>query len=161
MPSNSTSSKEPFPGSSLLTNLLPLPAPAPPTFPTFSQLVQESERQRVARETKPTGLFAELLGDPQVLLTDLLSNPDKYEDGVYSLLLPLVSGRRKLTDLAPDERQLLDHAVIDYSQARRTPREPAAPPPPPSREEPISEEIEYHEPSPFPQGEPGAYWWLK
>ena len=160
MKSNSKPTREPFPGSSLLTNLLPLLAPAPPTFPAFSQLVLEDARQRAARETRPTGLFAELLGDPQILLQDLLSDPNKYEDGVYSLLLHLVSGQRKLADLSQDERNLLNRAVIDFSQARRARPEPGTPPPS-SKEDPISEEIEYHEPSPFPAGAPDAYWWLR
>jgi hypothetical protein len=169
MKSNSKPIREPFPGSSLLTNLLPLLTPAPPTFPTFSQLVEEDRRRQSAvSATKQTGLFSELLGDPQTLLQDLISDPDKYEDGVYNLLLPLVSGQRKLEDLNPEERALLDRAVVDYSQAAKPPPPPEPPTPPPKKEktaakggEPIEEEIEYHESNPFPQGAPGAYWWLR
>ena len=163
MKSNSKSTKSPFPGSSALISLLPLPTPAPPTFPAFSQLVQEDARNQIAAGgTKPTGLFAELLGDPQALLQDLISDPDKYEDGVYSLLLPLVSGQRKLEELAPEERQLLDRAVIDFNQAERPQlkSKPEAPAPPPKKE-PRERGIEYREPSPFPTGAPDAYWWLR
>lgn len=140
-----------FPGSSLMTSLLPLPALAAVNFSGFSVSTKSPDAHS-------SGLFKGLVGDPNLLLSDYLKSPEKYEEGVYELLLDLTGGRRTFQDLRPEEQQLLDRSVLDFS----TPAKRLAPPPPPAPEpeSPKVREIEYHEAKaiPHPSGEI-PYWW--
>jgi len=135
-----------------------------PKFPTFSQLVTENDRQRGEKYQKTQGLFSVLLRDTSVLMDDLVSDPSKYEDGVYNLLLDLAAGRKKLESLAPEEMQLLDRAVIDFNHPRRdTPKPlPQIQPKATKAEETDEEkEVEYQEPTISPIRGVEPYWWLK
>ena len=154
------SPNEAWPGSSLLTNLLPLPAPAAPSFPTFQQVVESDATP--PSPPKRSGLFSALLGDPRVLWHDLLERPKHYEEGVSELIQSLVHGHKKLDGLSPAEQTLLDRATLDFSQPHRPAPQPVPVPPPPRRQSPKTTEVEYHEPvsSPFGDGL-DPYWWLK
>lgn len=161
--SDSQSTSEPFPGSSLLISLMPLPqlaAPIFPSFPSFSALVGESASEP---RTRPSGLFLDLLGDPQILYQDLLEDPKKYEEGVSSLLQEIISGQRKLDELDKQELTLLDRATLDFNQPRRAPPE-TRPAPAPAR---VAAKAGPQSPAadrpPKAIGAPDMepYWWLK
>ena len=151
------------PSSTTLANSLPSLRLLEPTFPTFSALATVSD---VKPAEGRKGLFLALVGDPQVLLQDLLDSPAKYEEGVSTLLQDLASGRRKLGSLTPAEAELLDRATIDYT--RRSPRQEVEPPPrraPVQQADDESEEGEGHSmryPSPQVPELNGLepYWWL-
>jgi hypothetical protein len=108
------------------------------------------------------GLFSALIGNPNVLLSDLMENPNKYEDGVYNLLLDLSSNQKDPKSLSPTDQDLLNRATLDYNAPNRRPPAPVPKPPEPKKVSPKAREIEYHEPvrSPFP-GKAPPYWWLK
>ena len=144
-----------FPGSSLMTSLIPLLAPRVPSFSSFSISTDSAITPSGAAATH-SGLFKALVGDPNIMMSDYLENPAKYEEGVYDLLLDLTAGHRSLQELKPEEQEILDRAVIDFNSPNRR---PVPPPPPPPKESPKEQEIEYHEPvsSPF-RGEV-PYWW--
>lgn len=152
------STKEPFPGSSALINLLPLLQLATPTFPSLTNCVRESTS--IERPKKRKGLFSELIGDPQIIFQDLLLNPNKYEEGVSELIQDLVSKRKTLERLDEREMQMLDRAVIDYNSPNRRPEQQLrAPEKPKEKEEPDEEEIEDNKPIPLIDGL-RPYWWL-
>lgn len=77
------------------------------------------------------GLFESLVGDPIVLFSGVLDNPDTYEDGVSELLQELVYKKRPVAELSLEERALLDRAAIDFASAKR-PRPPPRVKPRPS-----------------------------
>jgi hypothetical protein len=136
-------------------NLPPSLALLAPTFPTFSALVARVSQP--PNETKRDGLFSALLRDPKILLQDLLVNPEKYEDGVASLVQELVSSNRGLDDLNSNEMELLDRATLDFSQVARR-REVV--PPSVQRAEAPKVERDTDTAAPSLNGmEP--YWWLK
>lgn len=150
--------RKPFPGSTPRTNLPPSLALLAPTFPTFSALTVENERSQTDR--KRDGLYSSLLGNPQVLLQDLLANPAKYESGVAELLQELHTSKRKLEDLTTAETELLDRATVDFTQPNRS--KPVQPPPVKKTEpRPVRyNKTEPSKPAPTVNGmEP--YWWLK
>lgn len=101
-----------------------------------------------------------LLGDPKVLMQDVLSDPDKYEEEVFSLTQDLASGRRAMSDLKEHEMQLLDRATIDFTQPRRIKQE-ARPEPPPPKPKELKADEEDGEPAALPPEMASAYWWLK
>lgn len=109
--------KKDSPTSTSRLNLPPSLALLAPTFPTFSALSHASEKPPA--EHRRDGLFNSMLKDPQVLLQDLLASPQKYEDGVATLVQDLVGGRRKLEEISPSEMELLDRATIDFTQPAR------------------------------------------
>lgn len=112
------------PSSTVQTSLPPSLLLLAPTFPTFTALATVADRPPdVGRK----GLFLELVGDPRILLQDLLDSPAKYEEGVSSLLQDLVSGRRKFESLLQSESEQLDRATIDFTHPERR-QEVAAPP---------------------------------
>jgi hypothetical protein len=127
------------------------------------ELVEQDKNPPVVSSTKREGLFSALLGDPEILLHDLLSDPSKYEEGVSNLVQDLASGQRSINDLEPHEMELLDRATIDFSQPRRSRQEPKpAPPPAPKIEPPEFDElVEIGEPMKLPPKLANAYWWLK
>jgi hypothetical protein len=159
---DSKSLKEPFPGSSVLTSLIPFSRLNQTTFPTFSQLVQE-ENVPSEKKTRAGGLFSDLFGgDPLVLLQDVLDHPGKYEEGVYSLVLALAVKQRKVDDLTSAELQTLNHAALDFYHRPVTKEQlPYSTRTVPERKEDDERDIEHNEDSPFPENAPAAYWWLR
>jgi len=138
-------------------NLPPSLALLAPTFPSFTALVSMSDLPQ--KGPQRDGLFGALLRDPRVLLQDLLANPEKYEDGVASLVQELAAGSRKLDDLAPAEVELLDRATVDFNQPTR--RREVSPDPTPVQRT-TEPDVEYTAPKAAPSLnglEP--YWWLK
>jgi hypothetical protein len=77
-----------------------------------SELVGESASPR-----RP-GLFETYVGMPEVMLTDLLDDPDKYQAGVSEILHLLIGDAKKLDSLSPGETELLDQAVLDYMKPK-------------------------------------------
>jgi hypothetical protein len=148
--------KEAFPGSLLMTSLLPLLPPQPPTFLSFSDVLAQGEVSGTGK--KQEGLFTALVGDPKVIMADLLSHPSKYEEGVYDLLLELVAGRRSLQQLNENEQQLLDRAVVDFNSTEHAPAPPQPPKEAAKPELGEEREIEYHEPVATSVTEV-PYWW--
>lgn len=106
----------------------------------------------------------ELVGEPLVLLQDLLDSPAKYEEGVSTLLQDLASGRRKLASLTKEEAELLDRATIDYT--RKAPRQEVAPAPKLASAQEESGDSEDEYPMRYPGSEDPEleglepYWWL-
>jgi hypothetical protein len=94
-------------------------------------------------------LFENLLGEPSILYSDLLEDPKRYEEGVAELLLLLITGRKKLSELNDMELNLLDRATIEFSQVHH--QKPTAlklPVPTPSEPETSEEkDIPYIEPA--------------
>jgi hypothetical protein len=139
--------------------LRPLEPPTFPSFPTLKEMAEERER---AQKREETGLFDGLLGgNVGALYEDWIRHPDKYERRTSELLTQLASGSRSLKELTPEERRLLDSAVVAYAQApalRRAPRRALSQPkqarkrtkrvePVPGRDVPITE---------MP-----PYWWVR
>lgn len=93
-----------------------------PTFKSVSDLARdalEAERHRPASTIgKQDGLFAALLGDPRILYYELMEDPSRFEEGVSDLTQQLVSGARSMQSLAPDEVEMLNRAVIDWTRPR-------------------------------------------
>jgi hypothetical protein len=95
--------------------------PLPPLrFPTLAELANETTP---APPSKPQTLF-NMVGDPALLFNDLLDNPEKYGEGVDTLLQQLVQGQKKLEDLNAQDVQLLNNAAVSFVQA---PSKKAAP----------------------------------
>lgn len=154
---------EPRPKSSSPDTELPFLKPLePPTFPSFPTMEELATRQVEEQKRKETGLFDGLLGgNVGALYEDWIRHPDKYERKTSELLTHLVSGSRSLKELTPEERRLLDSAVVTYAQApalRQAPRRAVSQPkragkrakraePVPGRDVPITE---------MP-----PYWWVR
>jgi len=159
------STKEAFPGSSVLISLVPLLPLQAPKFPSFAELVdQDLLQQQKNGLPKTEGLFSAMLGDPRLLLLDLLDAPEKYEEGVSSLVQELVSGQKNLQSLDVHEQALLDRAVLDFTRPKQIkPVEPPAKPrvPKHSQEEEAGTLEHAYEDTPLPPGMADAYWWLK
>lgn len=133
-----------------------LPAPK---FPSFSELVGAIES--APPETKRSGLFLDLVGDPQVLYQDLLEDPNRYEEGVSNLLQDLTSGQRSIDELSKTEMHLLDRAVLDFNQPKRPRPEPKLAPVPKTKKSRVKLPDEK---PPKVIGAPRdmePYWWLK
>jgi hypothetical protein len=86
----------------------------PPRFPTLSELAAPPIASPASSPRR--GLFVSLVGDPTVMFDDLLRSPEKYEEGVSDLLLGMVTGRRSLKDLSPEEMEVLDRATVDLNR---------------------------------------------
>lgn len=109
--------------STTLTSLPRLQEPAPPRFPTFSDLVGASVSDQPAVRPE-TGLFEGMLNnDPLPLFQDLVDCPHKYQPGTDVLLQQIISGQKTMETLTPDERLLLDYATLEYTQPSRAPVE--------------------------------------
>jgi hypothetical protein len=90
---------------------------------------------------------------------DLLSNPEKYEDGVAELVQELHSGAKSLDQLSEPEKDLLDRATIDFNSPNRRP-EPLLPKsPPPAPPKAAKKKVKYTPGTDVNDLEP--YWWLK
>lgn len=141
----------------LSSELTALPPVVCPTFPTVAELL---ETQAPASSSgKPTGLFEELLQSrPEVLYVDMTEHPEKYEDGVTDLVRELVSSRR---ELQPEERALLDRAVLDFMASPR-PKAERPKKPEPRLTLPRADEAApvVDAPDDLPDGEARAFWWL-
>lgn len=131
--------------------------PGLPAFPTFEQLVQESQ---TPEQKRSPGLFESLLNNPAVLYEDFLKNPEKYDPALEKLLMELATGNKKLKGLSPEETTLLDRSTLDYAQA--TPKPPARPSVPrPSIAESGAPKEEKPRPGiDVPVTELPAYWWV-
>lgn len=158
-----------FSPSKILPRLRP---PQAPTFPTLWQLA--GAQMREPDRPKTDGLFEQLIGEPLLLFQSLLDDPNAFEPGVSELLQDLINKHRELSNLNPEEHDLLNRAAIDFATTKRpTPRHPS-PSPTPQRlpaaarmavgeEEP---ELEYREHSrpvriiEIPD-EPPTFWWRK
>jgi hypothetical protein len=130
--SEKPSTKKLFPFSSPLLNsmqLLPLPALR---FPSVSELAGSVAPDAPA--SRPSGLFENFVGDPAVLLQDLLHRPTVYQEGVLELLLALIAGRKSLPELTAEELALLDEATLKFM-------EPLPKPTPEVRTRPAEEEM--------------------
>ena len=89
-----------------------LPAP----FPTLDELMTPPIAS-VSDSSSTPGLFSNLVGDPAILLNDLLRDPKKYEPGVEILVQELLSGQKSLKTLDIDDQQMLDRATLDLSRS--------------------------------------------
>jgi hypothetical protein len=103
--------------SSPLITLMQLHPLVPPRFPKWSELL---EKETPSEKSSPRrGLFSDLVGNPEVILDDLLRRPKIYEEGVAELLQELVTGRKTLAGLSQSEMDLLDRATLDLNSSRR------------------------------------------
>lgn len=89
-----------------------LPAP----FPTLDELMTPATESVSASSSTP-GLFSNLVGDPAILLNDLVRDPKKYDPGVEILLQELLSGQKSLKTLDRDDMEMLDRATLDLSRS--------------------------------------------
>ena len=132
-----------------LMGVLPvLPAP----FPTLNELTTHTVGS-TSTSSDTRGLFSSLVGDPAVLLDDLLRDPKKYEPGVETLLQELLSGQKMLANLDMDDRSMLDRATLDLNRSSSPEQKPTSvkeasvPLEPPKTEEP--EELDLTELEPY------------
>jgi hypothetical protein len=87
--------------------------PLPPKFPEIYELLDEP----MAPPRRQKGLFEELLHNrADILLSDAQAHEGKYSDDVVSLLTDLYTKKKKVEDLQPEERQLLDEATLFFAQ---------------------------------------------
>lgn len=75
--------------------------------------------------SKPSGLFAELLGRPDVLHADAVEHDGRYDAPTVKLLEELVTSGRPPTN---EERRLLDDATFTFA-TEKTAAEHVKPPP--------------------------------
>jgi hypothetical protein len=115
------------------------------------------------------GLFQELMHSrPEPLYVDSTEHPEKYEEGTKELLRDLISSRRPPT---PEERKVLDAAVIHYSSPPIPKPAPAAAP----SKQPVRPKLmDFKSPdfvtqvaaeapaeeAGIPMSQPKAFWWL-
>lgn len=170
--------KAPSLASTALPKLTGLEAPAPPTFPTLFQLAAEA--QTTPLPAPSVGLFEALIGDPTVLYQELLEDPARFDPEVADLLQLLVAGQKKLDELEPNERLLLDAAVVDFASPKSQPEPQKLPPEPKADQLPAalehvlneqealdddSVELEWHEGGKLiplvdvPDEPPPTHWW--
>lgn len=102
-------------GSSALITLMQLHPLVPPRFPTLSELTTSPPTS--AAPSRGQSLYSALIGNPNVLLEDLVRRPEHYERGVAELLQELSSGQRTLDGLSTSELALLDRATVDWNQS--------------------------------------------
>lgn len=88
---------------------------APLSFPTLFELAGEKEP---IPERSKRQIF-DLVGDPRVLYHALLDDPEKFEEGLDTLLIELVNGKKKVDELDRDESELLNRAVFDFARKAR------------------------------------------
>lgn len=149
------------PGGSSPSMELPFLKPLEPTsfpdFPTLAQLAEVPEQEA----KKETSLFDGLLGDVGALHDDMVRHPEKYDRRTSELLTQLASGSLPPKNLTPEERRLLDMAVMDYAQAPR----PRAPGPARANQQPKKAPAKKRaDPVPgrdVPVTELPPYWWLR
>lgn len=100
-----------------LDSMKPLEPLLPPVFPTLQELAMEQE---IAARTPPTrqrllDLFDGTLGDLAPLLEDFSLHPEKYGADQTQLLQQLESGSTSLELLNPNQRLVLNLAVLDFN----------------------------------------------
>jgi len=132
-------------------------APSPPSLPSFVELARlDSTPPPPAGK----GLFEALVGDTLPLYQDSVEHPDKFSSEGIALLAELAQGGKKVSELSPEDKRLLDLATIDFAnalpKAKHLPLRRRAPP----REKPTetSDPIRGVD---TPEEAPTAYWWLK
>lgn len=151
------------------SNLTSLPGldliqpPAPPTFPSFIDLVRMETNGASTPPTKK-GLFEVLVGQAEPLYQATLEHPDKFSEEAKRLLHELMVGTKTLKGLTPAERQVLDLATIDF--ASHSHRASNVKPPMTPRTPPKRAPVDAAPEGPVqgvdvPPGEQEAYWWLK
>ncbi len=87
-------------------------------FPTLLELAKE-ELSSVKSPPSSKGLFEELLGSPEVLHQSATERPELYNEATRKLLIELVERRKKLPELSPEEKKLLNEATVEFAQAPR------------------------------------------
>lgn len=144
---------------SMLTRLHPL---LPKRFPTLSELAQTPADSPVS--SRRSGLFYSLVGRPEVMLNDLLRDPEKYEEreSVSAILQSLIAGRQKMEDLSPQDMETLDRATLDLNRSYSRKPSTSSPAPSPPKKQPISTEPPKDEESPpeelFPKADLVPHW---
>lgn len=152
------------------TSLPPLETPQPPSFPTFTELVEEDLAQQETPRTKRLlDLFDGTLGDPTPLIVDYQKHPEKYGQEVHDLLEQLMQGSKSVEQLTKAERHLLNLATWDYYSAVPLKKDPPtthgsnkARPKRPSRQRKVVPKRAKPRPgADVPVTELPAYWWLQ
>jgi hypothetical protein len=115
-------SKQSSPSFLALPTLRSLPRLEPLCFPTFKELVKEHQLTQEMPRRQDPGLFQALLGaQPQILHAALVDDPDMFDPRTAALLLELMTGRRTVASLSPEEMNLLNAATAEFAQHRKPP----------------------------------------
>lgn len=153
-----------FPVPEVLDYPKPPSPPLPPSFPTLEQIAAGSPA--VADTPKHKGIFWDLFGgQPDALIQDAVTFPDRYSSEFVRLATDLAELRRKVEDLTPEEAALLNTGSLEFYQYRpqtiqkqKAPTLPSRLPAedrivdPPARPDPLAD---------LPPGaEARPYWWL-
>jgi hypothetical protein len=140
-------------------------------FPKWDEIVDKKTFEvliphELGEAPKPQGLFSALLKDHvEILATDAIEEPEKYNPEAVELLNEMLGGKKSPQSLTDSERRLLDQATLDF--ATYTPRKQAVPAPSralPARAAKETESTEDAEPIPgvdVPVTEAPAFWWLR
>lgn len=97
--------------------LPPLPVmPAP--WPTLSELLLKNSPEESPQPTD-SGFFATLVGgDPRVLYLEHLNAPGLLDKKTVTLVTELVGTRKRVHQLTPEEKDLLNKATLELVQYR-------------------------------------------
>jgi hypothetical protein len=116
-----------YPDFLALKDLQPLQPPTALTLPTFFEMAQQDAKEIQQQTSAPSGslfgkqsLFTALVGDPKILLREYLEDPRRFDAATAELIQQLSHGTRLLSDLSPEELQLLDLATIEYASPRHS-----------------------------------------
>ena len=150
-----------------MKNLPPLTAYQ---FPKFDSIVDPKTFEllvphEVAEAPRPQGLFEALLKDHvEILASDAIEEPEKYNPQVISILREMLDGKKSSKSLTASERRLLDQATLDF--ATYTAPKPVVQPPRKELPARVKQEESSEEGTPVPGidvpiTEAPAYWWLK
>ena len=94
--------------------------PQPPKFPKFFDLVQsEIKEQDAPKNENERRLFSALIGDARILYQELLEDPGRFDEKASALIQNLSCGAQQLSNLTPEELDLLDNATLDFARPRR------------------------------------------
>jgi hypothetical protein len=129
-------------------------------FPTLVELASEESNPPPPSTAQP---LMSLVGGPEVLFSDLLDHPEKYEKGTDELLQLLVSGQLKADSLNAQDLQLLNEAALSFTKPRKKVKVEVHTPPKAHHEE----EADLDESgAPLPPDldlppEPPLFWWQR
>jgi hypothetical protein len=141
------------------------------TFPKWDEIVDPKTFEvliphEMGEAPEPQGLFSALLKDHvEILATDALEGPDKYNPQAVELLNEMLDGKKSTKSLTDTERKILDQATLDfasYTPPKQVPTQPVRALP--VRAVKAREDTEDADPTPgvdVPVTEAPAYWWLK
>lgn len=110
-------------------------------------------------------LYGNLIGDHLVLFQDVLDRPEDYEEGLPELLTELINGK-KLDELDPMQRDMLNRAAIDFVQTPARRQKPVTQGPPVKQPVPdavaaaLGEHDSDGESPDIPAGPP-TFWWTR